>query len=67
MERVARASGVQIVSRLSDVSDIMRENLKADSTSNSRSNVQHILKKQRSLERGGSLRPPPRLNSVQKV
>lgn len=67
IERVARASGVEIVGRMSDVSDLLKESRNSESLGDSRGNVQHILKKQKSLERGGSLRPPPRLNSVTKV
>ena len=68
IERVARASGVQIIGRLSEVSDIMRhDNHIQEPQRDNRKSVQHILKKQKSLERGGSLRPPPRLNSIQKV
>lgn len=67
LERVARAAGVQIIGRLSDISDLLKHSANTETASASKSNVQHILKKQKSLERGGSLRPPPRLNSVTKA
>ncbi|XP_071167390.1 SH3 and PX domain-containing protein 2B-like isoform X2 [Mytilus edulis] len=67
IERVARASGVQIIGRMSDVSDLLQHSAHSESVTDKKGSVQHILKKQRSLERGGSLRPPPRLNSVNKA
>ncbi|CAC5376723.1 SH3PXD2 [Mytilus coruscus] len=67
IERVARASGVQIIGSMSDVSDLLQHSTNSEPVADKRGSVQHILKKQRSLERGGSLRPPPRLNSVNKA
>lgn len=72
MERVARASGVQIVSKLEDISDLMQDEDGDDSWDDEpdpppRPIRNYLSKKSRSLERGGSLRPPPRQNSIKNV
>ncbi|KAJ8317011.1 hypothetical protein KUTeg_004915 [Tegillarca granosa] len=68
MERVAQASGVQVVSTLSDISDLLKdddqENTEGGDSVVSKKTLPHILKKSHSLERGGSIRPPPRQNTI---
>ena len=71
MERVARASGVQIVGKLEDISDLMQED-GDDSWDDEpdpppRPSKPYLSIKSRSLERGGSIRPPPRQNSIKNV
>lgn len=72
MERVARASGVQIVGKLEDISDLMQDEDGDDSWDDEpdpppRPIRNYLSQKSRSLERGGSLRPPPRQNSIKNV
>lgn len=71
MERVAQASGVQVVSTLSDISDLLKdedqENNEGGDMVVSKKTLPHILKKSRSIERGGSIRPPPRQNTIKNV
>ncbi|KAH9499211.1 SH3 and PX domain-containing protein 2B [Bulinus truncatus] len=77
MVEKSNLSGVEIISSLHDVSNLLNQNSKTE--------VQHDIKgspklakedltkrasvivKQRSLERGGNLIPPPRKNSVNKM
>nr|XP_022287778.1 SH3 and PX domain-containing protein 2A-like isoform X3 [Crassostrea virginica] len=71
MERVARASGVQIVGKLEDISDLMQED-GDDSWDDEpdpppRPSKPYLSIKSRSLERGGSIRPPPRQNSIKNI
>ncbi|XP_061171561.1 SH3 and PX domain-containing protein 2A-like isoform X2 [Saccostrea echinata] len=71
MERVARASGVQIVGGLQDISDLMQDN-GDDSWDDEPDPPPHptkpyLSKKSLSLERGGSIRPPPRQNSIKNI
>ncbi|XP_048744598.2 SH3 and PX domain-containing protein 2A-like isoform X3 [Ostrea edulis] len=71
MERVARASGVQIVGGLQDISDLMQDDGE-DSWDDEpdpppRPTKPYLTKKSRSLERGGSIRPPPRQNSIKNI
>ncbi|XP_005098843.2 SH3 and PX domain-containing protein 2A isoform X2 [Aplysia californica] len=74
----ARLSGVQIISSLQDVSNLLNKEETKASNSQSPSNnqassdvvkkpVASAVVKQRSLERGGSLNPPPRQNSITKI
>lgn len=72
MERVARASGVQIVGKLEDISDLMQDEDGDDSWDDEpdpppRPIRNYLSQKSRSLERGGSLRPPPRQNSIKNI
>lgn len=72
MERVARASGVQIVGKLEDISDLMQDEDGDDSWDDEpdpppRPIRNYLSQKTRSLERGGSLRPPPRQNSIKNI
>jgi len=61
MHEGARMSGVQIVGTLSDISELIKGN------PNKASAVKPLQKKLRTLERGGSIRPPPRQNSIKNV
>ncbi|KAK3095649.1 hypothetical protein FSP39_017156 [Pinctada imbricata] len=68
MEQVAQASGVQIVSQLSDISNLMKgEGHSADGVTPPRPKAPMIRQKSKSLERGGSLRPPPRKGSIKNI
>ncbi|GFR77563.1 SH3 and PX domain-containing protein 2B [Elysia marginata] len=66
----SRLSGVQIISSLQDVSTLLNQDKKNDSplaaTENSvrNNNRASAVVKTKSLERGGSLIPPPRQNSI---
>ena len=72
-----RASGVEIVGTLSDVSDLLNRESKGDREEEVEENANRMsyttgpegdtytkVNKSRSLERGGSLKPPPRQNSI---
>ncbi|XP_059177326.1 SH3 and PX domain-containing protein 2A-like [Physella acuta] len=77
----SRMSGVEIISSLQDVSNLLNQNIKSETGKSgpagrnspqpdskaAQSNRPSVVLKQRSLERGGSLVPPPRQSSVQKM
>ncbi|XP_021374579.1 SH3 and PX domain-containing protein 2A-like isoform X2 [Mizuhopecten yessoensis] len=75
IQRTARQSGVQVVGTLSDISDIMSKG-NEDQAVGAMSGVGSKLgpggrklrrQKSGSLERGGSIRPPPRQNSIKNI
>ncbi|XP_060084602.1 SH3 and PX domain-containing protein 2A-like isoform X2 [Ylistrum balloti] len=75
IQRTARQSGVQVVGTLSDISDIMsrgEEEQAVGGMSGAGGKTRPLgrkLRKQKSgsLERGGSIRPPPRQNSIKNI
>ncbi|GFN84112.1 Sh3 and px domain-containing protein 2b [Plakobranchus ocellatus] len=68
----SRLSGVQIISSLQDVSPLLTQSKKSDiappaARSSLGNKAAACFVKTKSMERGGSLMPPPRKNSVTKV
>ncbi|XP_033756490.1 SH3 and PX domain-containing protein 2A-like isoform X2 [Pecten maximus] len=75
IQRTARQSGVQVVGTLSDISDIMSKGEDGEAAGGTSEVGGRIgpggrkFRKQKSgsLERGGSIRPPPRQNSIKNI
>lgn len=75
IQRTARQSGVQVVSTLSDISDIMSKGDEEQAIGGMADIGGKVgpggrkFRKQKSgsLERGGSIRPPPRQNSIKNI